>query len=133
LIQQVINNHFKKMPSRWFKFQRGNISKQQGLRLKIEIPDGTENDEERQLTVSDICDTQKEMNIQYGSQFAEYILIGVKWVASSGGKPTPAEICPVPKSAKGTLEELLPLLQQKIQSKVSASRYVAYFCESGNC
>ena len=113
----------KDIPEGTFTFQRGDINKQQGLRLRIQIPSGVTNDEGRQLTVSDIYDTKEEKHIAYGAQFADYITMSVHGVAITGGSPAPAEFClrqsSVAASASASFEEMLPLLRQKIQDQAS--------------
>ena len=47
-------------------FRRGDVTKGQALRLKIEILQGVRNTEGRQLAVSDIYDTKNETFIWYG-------------------------------------------------------------------
>jgi len=87
------------VPAGTFRWQRGNIAKNMGLRLQVQIPDGVvgtgENNKGRQLTVSDIVDTSNNQNIMYGAQFADYIRMTVKGVAISGG--TPADPLPCPR------------------------------------
>ena len=122
------------VPDGTFKFQRGDISKRQGLRLKIQIPTGVTNEEGRQMTVSDIFDTKEEKHIVYGAQFADYITMGVHGVAITGGSPAPAQFCvrnsgstaaltaaaPSPSSSSSSsAADLIPLLRQKIQDQVS--------------
>lgn len=117
------------VPDGTFKFQRGDISKQQGLRLKIQIPAGVTNEEGRQMTVSDIFDTKEEKYIVYGAQFADYITMGVHGVAITGGSPAPAQFCvrgsglaalkATPSSSSSSSVDLMPLLRQKIQDQVS--------------
>ncbi|KAK3312167.1 hypothetical protein B0H66DRAFT_525165 [Apodospora peruviana] len=86
------------VPDGTIRWQRGNITKNAGLRLQIEIPDGIvgtgENNKGRQLTVSDIVDTKNGQNIMYGAQFADYITMTVKGVAISGGSPAEPMSCP---------------------------------------
>lgn len=86
------------VPEKTFRWQRGDISKQMGLRLQVQIPDGVvgtgPNNKGRQLTVSDIVDNSNGQNITYGAQFADYITLTVKGVAISGGSPAAALPCP---------------------------------------
>ncbi|KAK1750174.1 hypothetical protein QBC47DRAFT_126078 [Echria macrotheca] len=90
------------VPDGTFRWQRGNIAKNAGLRLQVQIPDGVvgtgENNRGRQLTVSDIVDTKNGQNILFGAQFADYITMTVKGVAISGG--TPADPLPCPGAAR---------------------------------
>lgn len=111
----------KDIPEGTFTFQRGDINKQQALRLKIQIPSGVTDDEGRQLTVSDIFDTKEEKHIAYGAQFADYITMGVHGVAITGGSPAPAEVCvrESAAAASSSFEEMLPLLRQQIQDQAS--------------
>ena len=77
-------SHMEPVPKDTFQWQRGDISKNQGLRLKVKIPDGVlgqgKNNKDRQLTVSDIYDTKTKHHIQYGAQLADYITMGVSAV-----------------------------------------------------
>ena len=110
----------QKVPPGTFTFQRGDISKQQGLRLRIRIPDGVTNTDGRQLTVSDIYDTKQDKHIEYGSQFADYITMGVHGVAITGGKPAPTEFCVGEQNASGeAFSQLVPFLRKKIQTQAS--------------
>lgn len=110
------------IPEGTFDFQRGDIAKQQGLRLRIQIPAGIKNKEGRQLTVSDIYDTKLEKHIMFGAQFADYITMGVHGVAISGAHAAPPEFCLGGSNlaASAPFEEMIPLLQQKIQNQASA-------------
>ena len=86
------------VPDSTFRWQRGKITKNVGLRLQVQIPDGIvgtgENNKGRQLTVSDIVDTKNGQKILYGAQFADYITMTVKGVAISGGTPLAPLSCP---------------------------------------
>jgi hypothetical protein len=59
--------------------------------MRIQIPEGITNGEGRQLTVSDIYDAKNETHIRYGSQFVDYIQMGVMVVA---GPRTEVKLCP---------------------------------------
>jgi hypothetical protein len=65
-------------PERVFRFVRGDVSKNQGLRLHIEIPDDIRGPDNKKLSVSNIYDIQNNTHIRYGAQFADYIHIGLK-------------------------------------------------------
>lgn len=85
------------VPAGTFTWARGDIKKQMGLRMHIQIPDGIMGKGDnagRQLTVSDIFDTSNSQNILYGAQFADYMTMSVCGVGISGGKPAPAQFCP---------------------------------------
>jgi hypothetical protein len=85
------------IPKGTFQFQRGSLQAGMGLRLRIKIPDGTTGTgdlEGKQLTVSDIFDSQTKTNIIFGAQFADYISMGVNGVGISGGKPAKPRPCP---------------------------------------
>jgi hypothetical protein len=88
------------VPAGTFRWQRGNIAKNMGLRLQVRIPDGVvgtgPDNKGVQMTVSDIVDTSNNNNILYGAQFADYITMTVKGVALSGGKPAEPVACPCP-------------------------------------
>ncbi|KAJ9662005.1 hypothetical protein H2201_006294 [Coniosporium apollinis] len=110
----------QRLPHGTFVFQRGDISKEQGLRLRIQIPDGVKNAEGRQLTVSDIYDTKTQRHIKYGAQFADYITMGVRAVAIPGGQPAPAEYCVgSEKTAVESFADMVPMLQRKIAMEVT--------------
>lgn len=93
------------VPAGTFRWQRGNIAKNMGLRLQVKIPDGVvgtgPDNKGVQLTVSDIVDTSNNNNILYGAQFADYITMTVKGVALSGGKPADPVACPCPPPKAG--------------------------------
>jgi hypothetical protein len=89
------------IPDGTFNFQRGDITKKQGLRLRIQIPDGVKNKDGVQLTVGDIYDTANNVNIQYGAQFTDYITMGVAGVAITGGTKADAQFCPQKPPAEG--------------------------------
>lgn len=109
------------IPEGTFVFERGDIAKGQALRLKIQIPDGYINAEGRQLTVSDIYDTKNLTSIRYGSQFADYILVGVTGVAITGGTPAEAKFCPdAGGSHGGTLLGYRPTLIGRKKQENSA-------------
>ena len=98
----VIGSDRKAPPAGTFDFQRGDISKHMGLRLKIQIPDGvaitTENGTKRQANVSDLLDTNNnDENVKYGSHFAEYIQMHLYGVTIDGGQPAAAIGCPCEK------------------------------------
>ncbi|KAK3941638.1 hypothetical protein QBC46DRAFT_353084 [Diplogelasinospora grovesii] len=95
--------NLKPIPDGTFRFVRGDIKKKTGLRLHVQIPDGimSEGDNAgRQLTVSDIFDTEKTVNIQFGAQFADYIHMGVNGIVIGGepGQPAEPKKCPGKKT-----------------------------------
>jgi hypothetical protein len=93
------------VPESWFEFQRGDIKKKQGLRLRIQNNTAQKtNDRRRLLTVSDIYDKSKGVYINYGAQFADYITMGVAGVVIPGDKPSPAAPCPCPPAAAAVHE-----------------------------
>ncbi|KAL8724855.1 MAG: hypothetical protein Q9166_007709 [cf. Caloplaca sp. 2 TL-2023] len=87
--------HMELIPKGTFQWQRGDISKSQGLRLKVKIPDGIlgqgSKNKDRQLTVSDIWDTKSKHYIRYGSQLADYITMGVSAVTINCPADEPKE------------------------------------------
>lgn len=93
------------VPTGTFRWQRGNIAKNMGLRLQVKIPDGVvgtgPGNKGQQLTVSDIVDTSNNQNILYGAQFADYITMTVKGVGISGGQPAAPLPCPGQASGQG--------------------------------
>ena len=88
-------SHMELIPEGTFQWQRGDISKGQGLRLKVKIPTGVlgkgKNNKDRQLTVSDIYDTKTKYYIKYGSQLADYIHMGVSAVTIDSPVAEPQE------------------------------------------
>ncbi|KAK4141062.1 uncharacterized protein C8A04DRAFT_39391 [Dichotomopilus funicola] len=96
------------IPDGTFTWVRGDINKKMGLRLKVEIPKGTMGtgqNEGRELTVSDIFDTNTSKYIEFGGQFADYVTMGVSAVVIKGDNAAPAEFCPaVPKPKDGDHE-----------------------------
>jgi hypothetical protein len=94
------SDNFIPVPASWFEFQRGDIKKKQGLRLRIQNNTAQKtNDGSRLLTVSDIYDKSKSVYLNYGAQFADYIHMGVAGVAIPGDQPSPAVSCPAPPAA----------------------------------
>jgi hypothetical protein len=88
------------VPESWFEFQRGDIKKSQGLRLRIQNNTGLKtNDGSRLLTVSDLFDKSKSVYVNYGAQFADYITMGVAGVVIPGGKPSEPTSCPAPPAS----------------------------------
>jgi hypothetical protein len=91
------SDNFIPVPPSWFEFQRGDIKKKQGLRLRIQNNTALKtNDGSRLLTVSDIYDKSKDVYVNYGAQFADYITMGVAGVAIAGDQPSSAMSCPAP-------------------------------------
>ncbi|KAJ4320191.1 hypothetical protein N0V84_005976 [Fusarium piperis] len=89
----------KPVPAGTFTWVRGDIRKNMGLRLHIEVPKstmGTGTKEGQQLTVHDIVD-EKKRKIEYGGQFADHIQMCVNGVTISGDEPAPAQLCPCGK------------------------------------
>jgi hypothetical protein len=85
-------------PEEVFVFTRGDITKQQGLRLQIRIPEGTEGKVGQQLNVSNIWDKKTKQHIRYGSQIADYVTMGVDAVVISGQQPAAPIPCYKPPS-----------------------------------
>ena len=81
------------VPDSWYNWQRGDISKQMGLRLQIKAPAGAKADNGDLLTVSDIYDTNTSFYIQYGAQFADHIEMSVSAVVADGTAAEP-QSCP---------------------------------------
>lgn len=81
------------VPSSWYQVVRGDLSKQQGLRLRVSNMTGAKtSDGSRLLTVSDIYDTANSTNVLYGAQFTDYIHMGVAGVVTNG-KEAPSVPC----------------------------------------
>jgi hypothetical protein len=94
------SDNFIPVPASWFEFQRGDIKKKQGLRLRIQNNTAQKtNDGSRLLTVGDIYDKSKGVYVKYGAQFVDYITMGVAGVAIPGDQPSPAASCPAPLAA----------------------------------
>lgn len=91
-------------PQGTFTWVRGDVTKQMGLRLRIQIPDGVKGtgaNEGRQMTVSDLIDTNNNSNVQFGAQFADYILMGVKGVVNTGVHVAEPLACPGESANRG--------------------------------
>ena len=101
-------NHLEDVPDGTFTFTRGDISKYQGLRLKIKIPDGQTNSNGKQLTVSNIYDLRTKKNIMYAAQFADYIKMTVGGVTISGSKVADAQECVGAQADSSTSGVALP-------------------------
>lgn len=67
------------------------------LRLQIKVPDGNVNKEGRQMTVSDVYDNQKLVNITNGAHFAEFITMGVSGIAATPQPKIVPQPCPGPE------------------------------------
>ena len=97
--------HMAPIPKGTFQWQRGDISKNQGLRLKVKIPDGVlgqgKNNKDQQLTVSDIYDTKTKHYIQYGAQLADYITMGISAVTIDSSNAEPQDCVFSANRAKG--------------------------------
>jgi hypothetical protein len=88
-------DNFIPVPPSWFEFQRGDIKKKQGLRLRIRNNTGLKTpDGKRHLNVGDIFDKKTSVYVKYGAQFTDYITMGVAGVAISDVKPADAVPCP---------------------------------------
>jgi hypothetical protein len=107
------------IPDGTFTFERGDIDKEQGLRLKIQIPDGVTAPNGRQLTVSDIYDTKNQRHIDFGAQFADYITMGVHGVVIPGVQPAPREFCLGRDIAQNSFAAMVPQLKETIEKQVS--------------
>lgn len=107
------------LPTGTFTFQRGDISKQQGLRLRVQIPDGVKAPNGRQLTVSDIYDTKKQRHTDYGAQIADYITMGVHGVVIPGVTVAPRQFCPGTSIADQSFADMVPQLKASIAEQVS--------------
>jgi hypothetical protein len=81
------------LPDGTITWQRGDITKNQGLRVSIQVPPGTLGNNGQPLSVSDIWDTNTGMHINYGAQFADYIKMTVGGVTIKG-TAAPAQSCP---------------------------------------
>jgi hypothetical protein len=73
------------IPKPWIELQRGSdLGGKIPLSLRLRICNNTglkTDDGSRLLDVSDIYDSAKQTNIMFGSQFADYISMGVAAVA----------------------------------------------------
>ncbi|KAF8453890.1 hypothetical protein BDZ91DRAFT_853127 [Kalaharituber pfeilii] len=97
-------------------FPRGALPKRStdypgAMRIHISVPrtekyKSKDPGVDRYLTVSDIWDTSKRTYIEYGAQFADYIMMGVTGVANSGDAAK-AQNCPC---AKGPQEREMMLM-----------------------
>ena len=109
----------EQVPPGTFTFQRGDISKQQGLRLRVQIPDGVKTPDGRQLTVSDLYDTKKQRHIDYGAQIADYITMGVHGVVIPGVQVAPREFCKSFVTADSSFADMVPQLKAAIAEQES--------------
>ncbi|KIW87786.1 uncharacterized protein Z519_11760 [Cladophialophora bantiana CBS 173.52] len=107
------------IPEGTFTFQRGDITKQQGLRLRVQIPDGEKAPDGRQLTVSDIYDTKTQRHIGFGAQIADYIKVGVHGVVIGGVQVAPREFCPSFDTANTSFTDMVPQLKAAIAKQAS--------------
>jgi hypothetical protein len=83
-----------RVPASWFEFQRGDIRKNQGLRLRIQNnTNEMTTDGSRYLTVSDIYDKGRGVYIDYGAQFADYITMSASGVVIPGDQPSAPKSC----------------------------------------
>jgi hypothetical protein len=81
------------LPAGTITWPRGDISQRQGLNLRIQVPNGVLGNSQQELTVGDIWDTQRQRYIQYGAQFADYILMGVTGVVTDDMVTVDPEPC----------------------------------------
>lgn len=77
------------LPDGVFNWQRGDITKQQALRLKVTIPDTVKGKDGKALNVSNIWDKATRKHIKYGAQFADYITMSVSAVTVPGKAADP--------------------------------------------
>ncbi|EHL03007.1 hypothetical protein M7I_0978 [Glarea lozoyensis 74030] len=109
------------VPESWFEFQRGDIKKSQGLRLRIQNNTGLKtNDGSRLLTVSDLFDKSKSVYVNYGAQFADYITMGVAGVVIPGGKPSEPMSCPAAPTSTAAGSENKPAVDT-VKTAVASS------------
>ncbi|KAI9655094.1 MAG: hypothetical protein M1821_005577 [Bathelium mastoideum] len=78
-------------PQEVFKITRGDLSKQQGLRFQVRVPDGTLGKNHQLLNVSNIYDTQKGCHIRYGAQIADYVTMSVSVVTINAPVAAPTD------------------------------------------
>ncbi|KAJ5086935.1 hypothetical protein NUU61_008242 [Penicillium alfredii] len=99
---QALNLQDIEEPDRVFQWQRGDITKNQGLRIKIEVPKDLKqkNKDGEPLLVSNIYDTLNKKHIRYGAQFARYFTMSVSAVAIPG-KTAEAQPCYRTSAAAG--------------------------------
>ncbi|KAL3444583.1 hypothetical protein BJX65DRAFT_170392 [Aspergillus insuetus] len=83
----------RNLPAGTITWPRGDISQRQGLNLRIQVPNGVLGNSQQELTVGDIWDTQRQRYIQYGAQFADYILMGVTGVVTNDTVTVDPEPC----------------------------------------
>jgi hypothetical protein len=72
------------VPPDVFTYPRGNIDECHGLHIKVKIPPGNRATKvDRELNVSDLFDINNGgQYVRYGSQFADYIFMGVSGIVS---------------------------------------------------
>ena len=93
------------IPKGVFVWVRGDIKKNQGLRLTVRMPENLKGKNRMPLTVSNIYDPEKSVHIKYGAQFADRITMSVSAVGIPGQKPSDPINCYDPKAV---LEEKKP-------------------------
>ncbi|GIJ84913.1 hypothetical protein Asppvi_003764 [Aspergillus pseudoviridinutans] len=81
------------LPEGTITWSRGHKEKKQGLHIHIEVPRGIVGNNNQELTVGDIWDTDRERYIQYGAQFADYIKMGVTGVVAKETVTVDPEPC----------------------------------------
>ena len=69
-----------KIPPGVFNWQRGDITKNQGLRLQVTIPSTVTGKNGQALNVSNIWDRSSKKHIKYGAQFTDHITMSVSAV-----------------------------------------------------
>ena len=80
------------LPASVFNWQRGDITKNQGLRLQVQIPDSITGKNDQTLNVSNIWDNSTKKHIKFGAQFADHITMSVSAVTV----PMPTAVDPIP-------------------------------------
>lgn len=113
------------IPDGSFTWQRGDIRLHQGLRLRVQIPDGVKGPDGRQLTVSDIYDTKNQRHVNYGAQVADYITMGVHGVVIPHVAVAPREFCPSFSAAESSFEAMVPHLKTVIAEQVSSHNRIS--------
>ena len=107
-------------PEKIFVWQRGDITKFQGLRFTIQIPKGMKGKDGKQLTVTNIYDTRKSAHLRYGGQIADRTTMAVSAVTIDGGNPAPMENCFGSESAKKAKEA-----KEKAKGSVNGAAHIS--------
>lgn len=85
-------DNLRDLPPSVFNWQRGDITKNEGLRLQVKIPDDMTGINGQALNVSNIWDKVQKKHVKFGAQFADYITMAVSAVTI----PMQAAADPIP-------------------------------------